>query len=655
MKNIINLNKPKINEEDYLKDLVASSFDVDFSFNYHIHRAMSKYHIDNQTTKEIYNIVDANRYVNNINNLATKKLQLSDNKEDLKQDIILWKETSNLYVENVKKLREDLKNHNLPNEILKDKVFKDFKNIKITKDMKLPKDFTYKLFKGNNEEIAFKLDKWKNTILNKLVDIENQKIREVKNSNIKALEEEIKTFENKPLTKKGTIHKTTQKAIDKRKDLIEQEHEKNYIKNDMIFVLSDYLDSKVEETIDSYKDKFTSLRVNFENTLNDFDFKNKTKIDFVNLENKIDLKSKIIEDKDLKIVYDMFETKNNLKDLSTIETKHQELLKKNVSIVIDAFVSKEKDKFLNENREHNLDLYATNCKFNSIYLIYLNENEQKEFKRINNIDSNTMITSIPMKDKKVLLDNLINFVNSKEKVLDEDLNNLIDNKLKQSMDNAFKKSYIVISNKQKEELDSKNEEIEKLKATIELLRNGKQQEMFVEEPKVVEESKVNFKINDYIDSLKGKELPKIEEPKIVEEPKVIEESKPTTQQINQRTFITRIDRAIKEINEATKFEDKKEIFEALQRQRNNFKDNEFEDVTKINYAMTTIDKALEREEKRLSKEVKQDMFKDMKISKNLEKLEEPKVKDLIEKVKDEIKSKDDNTRNKEDEDDFMGR
>lgn len=72
--------------------------------------------------------------------------------------------------------------------------------------------------------------------------------------------------------------------------------------------------------------------------------------------------------------------------------------------------------------------------------------------------------------------------------------------------------------------------------------------------------------------------------------------------------------------------------------------------------MTTIDKALEREEKRLSKEVKQDMFKDMKISKNLEKLEEPKVKDLIEKVKDEIKSKDDNTRNKEDEDDdFMGR
>lgn len=619
MKNIIDLNKPKINEEDYLKDLVASSFDVDFSFNYHIHRAMSKYHIDNQTTKEIYNIVDANRYVNNINNLATKKLQLSDNKEDLKQDIILWKETSNLYVENVKKLREDLKNHNLANEILKDKVFKDFKNIKITKDMKLPKDFTYKLFKGNNEEIAFKLDKWKNTILNKLVDIENQKIREVKNSNIKALEEEIKTFENKPLTKKGTIHKTIQKAIDKRKDLIEQEHEKNYIKNDMIFVLSDYLDSKVEETIDSYKDKFTSLRVNFENTLNDFDFKNKTKIDFVNLENKIDLKSKIIEDKDLKIVYDMFETKNNLKDLSTLETKHQELLKKNVSIVIDAFVSKEKDKFLNENREHNLDLYTTNCKFNSIYLIYLNDNEQKEFKRINNIDSNTMITSIPMEDKKVLLDNLINFVNSKEKVLDEDLNNLIDNKLKQSMDNVFKKSYIVIANKEKEEKDKALKEIEELKATIELLRNGKQQEMFVEEPKV------------------------------------IEESKPTTQQINQRTFITRIDRAIKEINEATKFEDKKEIFEALQRQRNNFKDNEFEDVTKINYAMTTIDKALEREEKRLSKEVKQDMFKDMKISKNLEKLEEPKVKDLIEKVKDEIKSKDDNTRNKEDEDDFMGR
>ena len=121
MKNIIDLNKPKINEEDYLKDLVASSFDVDFSFNFYIHGAMSKYHIDNQTTKEIYNIVDANRYVNNINNLATKKLQLSDNKEDLKQDIILWKETSNLYIENVKKLREDLKNHNLANEILKDK------------------------------------------------------------------------------------------------------------------------------------------------------------------------------------------------------------------------------------------------------------------------------------------------------------------------------------------------------------------------------------------------------------------------------------------------------------------------------------------------------------------------------------------------------
>jgi hypothetical protein len=51
--------------------------------------------------------------------------------------------------------------------------------------MKLPKDFTYKLFKGNNEEIAFKLDKWKNTILNKIVDIENNKIRDIKNSNIK--------------------------------------------------------------------------------------------------------------------------------------------------------------------------------------------------------------------------------------------------------------------------------------------------------------------------------------------------------------------------------------------------------------------------------------------------------------------------------------
>ena len=74
-----------------------------------------------------------------------------------------------------------------------------------------------------------------------------------------------------------------------------------------------------------------------------------------------------------------------------------------------------------------------------------------------------------------------------------------------------KESTITLFNKYFEKQTSLKEE-----PKVELKVEEPKVELKVEEPKVVEESKFNTKINDYIDSLKGKELSKIEEPKVEE-------------------------------------------------------------------------------------------------------------------------------------------
>ena len=65
--------------------------------------------------------------------------------------------------------------------------------------------------------------------------------------------------------------------------------------------------------------------------------------------------------------------------------------------------------------------------------------------------------------------------------------------------------------------------------------------------------------------------------------------------------------------------------------------------------------------KKLSNDFMEDIFKDeknplkdMKISKNLEKIEEPKVKNLIEKTKEVVKSKRDNNKDENNNDEIEG-